>query len=114
MQRDVGEEASPPFMGIDADVQTPSYEELNTNIREESLQRILNRLSPNGQRAFLRTLSEGDIDVRPPLPFSVPETDAEDECSGLGEPTDIRSEIDYLLDSSIPELTTKSLIPAPD
>ena len=57
MQRDVGEEASPPFMGIDADVETPNYAELNTNIREESLHRILNRLSPNGQRAFLRTLS---------------------------------------------------------
>ena len=114
MQRDVGEEASPPVMGIDANIETPKYDELNTNIREESLQRILSRLSPHGQRIFLRTLSEGDIDVRPPLPFSVPETDTEDEHSELGEPTDIRSEIDYLLDSSIPELTNKSLIPPPD
>ena len=114
MQRDVGEEASPPFMGIDADIETPKYDELNTNIREESLQRILSRLSLNGQRAFLMTLSEGDIDVRPPLPFSVPETDTEDEHNELGEPTNIRSEIDYLLDSPIPELTTKSLIPPPE
>ena len=42
--------------------------------------------------AFLRTLSEGDGDARPPLPFTVPDTDAEDEDSELGKPIDKRSE----------------------
>ena len=113
MQFGVGEDESSLVMGADEVVDTPTYDNLNTNIREESIQRILSRLSPNGQRAFLRTLSEGESDVRPPLPFVVPETDSEDECSELGEPTAKRSEIDYLLDSPIPELTTKSLIPPP-
>ena len=107
-------DSSPPFAGAGRDIETPKYGELSTDIREESLQRILSRLSPNGQRAFLKTLSEGDADVRAPLPFSVPETDNEDECSELGELRDDRSEVDHLLDSPIPELTTKSLIPPPE
>ena len=114
MQRGVERDSPPPFAGAGRDVETPKYGELSTDIREESLQRILSRLSPNGQRAFLKTLSEGDADVRVPLPFSIPETDNEDECSELGELRDDRSEIDHLLDSPIPELTTKSLIPPPE
>ena len=113
MQFGVGEDESPLGMGIDEVVDTPRYDNVNTNIREESIQRILSRLSPNGQRAFLRTLSEGEGDVRPPFPFIAPETDSEDEPSELGESMARRSEIDYLLDSPIPELTTKSLIPPP-
>ena len=74
MQRGVERDSSPPFAGAGRDIETPKYGELSTDIREESLQRILSRLSPNGQRAFLKTLSEGDADVRAPLPFSVPET----------------------------------------
>ena len=113
MQHGAGADASSMLMRADEDVDTPRYDDLNTNIREESIQRILSRLPPNGQRAFLRTLSEGETDVRPPIPFTVPDTEAEDEDSMMGELTDKRSEIDYLLDSPIPELTTKSLIPPP-
>ena len=111
MQFGVGEDESSLVMGADGVVDTPTYDNVNTNIREESIQRILSRLSPNGQRAFLRTLSEGESDVRPPLPFVNPETDTEYECSDPEEREDRRSEVDYLLDSPIPELTTKSLIP---
>ena len=114
MQRDAGESVQSLVMGADDNVDTPKYDDLHTNIREESLQRILHRLSPNGQRMFLNALSEGGTDVRPPSPFSVPETDMEEEHSGSEEQRDKRSEVDYLLDSPIPELTTKSLIPPPE
>ena len=114
MQRGVDGDMSPSFVRVDHTIETPTYDELHTNIREESIQRILSRLSPNGQRAFLRTLSEGEDDVIPPTPFSVPETDEEDEHSEMGEQRDAQSEINYLLDSPIPELTTKSLIPPPE
>ena len=100
----VGEDESSVVMGANGAVDTPTYDDLNTNIREESIRRILSRLSPNGQRAFLRTLSDGEGDVRPPLPFVVPETDSEEERSEMGEQTDRQSEIDHLLDSPIPEL----------
>ena len=109
----VDEDESPLGRGTDEVVDTPGYDNVNTHIREESIQRILSRLSPNGQRTFLRALSEGESDVRPPFPFIAPETDSEDEHSELGESMARRSEIDYLLDSPIPELTTKSLIPPP-
>ena len=99
VQFGVGEDESSLVMGADGVVDTPTYDNVNTNIREESIQRILSRLSPNGQRAFLRTLSEGESDVRPPLPFVNPETDTEYECSEPEEREDRRSEIDYLLDS---------------
>ena len=114
MQRGVDGDMSPSFVGVDHTMETPTYDELHTNIREESIQRILSRLSPNGQKAFLQTLSEGGNDVIPPEPFSVPETDEEDVHSEMGEHRDAQSEINYLLDSPIPELTTRSLIPPPE
>ena len=48
MQRGVGEDASSLLMGADDNVHTPTYDNSNTNIREESLRRILSRLSPSG------------------------------------------------------------------
>ena len=107
MQRDAGRNTRSPLTGADMDIDTPEY----TNIREESMQRILNRLSPNGRRTFLLAMSEGDGDVRPPDPFTVQDTDNEYEPSEVVDQLDTRSEIDYLLDSPIPELTTRSLIP---
>ena len=107
MQRVVDRNTRSPLMGGDVAVDTPEY----TNIREESMQRILSRLSPNGRRAFLRTMSEGDGEARPPDPFAIPDTDNEYEPSEGADRLDTRSEVDYLLDSPIPELTTRSLIP---
>jgi hypothetical protein len=114
MQRGADGDMSPSFVGVDHTIETPTYDDLHTNIREESIQRILSRLSPNGQRAFLRTLSEGEGDVIAPTPFSVPETDEEDEHSEMERGEGDQSEINYLLDSPIPDLTTKSLIPPPE
>ena len=107
MQRVVDRDTRSPPMGGDDTVNTPEY----TNIREESMQRILNRLSPDGRRRFLRTMSEGEGEVRPPDPFTVPDTNDEYEPSESRDRLDTRSEIDYLLDSPMPELTTRSLIP---
>ena len=101
-------------MGADEVVDTPEYNEFSINRREESLQRILSRMSPNGRRAYLQTLSEGADEIRTPPPFSVPETEDEFDLSDGGEQEDRRPAVDYLLDSPIPELTTKSLIPPPD
>ena len=50
MQRVVDRDTRSPLMGGDDTVNTPEY----TNIREESMQRILNRLSPDGRRRFLQ------------------------------------------------------------
>ena len=107
MQRVVDRDTRSPLMGGDDSVNTPKY----TNIREESMQRILNRLSPNGGRRFLQTMSEGEGEVRPPAPFTVPDTNDEYEPSESRDRLDTRSEIDYLLDLPIPEFTTRSLIP---
>ena len=70
MQRVVDRNTRSPLMGGDVAVDTPEY----TNIREESMQRILSRLSPNGRRAFLQTMSEGEGEARPPDPslFQIP------------------------------------------
>jgi len=106
MQRVVDRDTRSPLMGGDGVVDTPEY----ANIREESMQRILNRLSPNGRRAFLRTMSEGEGEVRPPDPFTIPDSNDEYEPSEGMDRLDTRSEIDYLLDLPIPELTTRSLI----
>ena len=92
MQRGADGDMSPPFVGVDHTLETPTYDDLHTNIREESIQRILSRLSPNGQRAFLRTLSEGEGDVIPPAPFSVPETDEEDDHSEMEKGENDQSE----------------------
>ena len=51
MQFGVDGDESSLVMGADRVVDTPTYGNVKTNIREESIQRILNRLSPNGQRA---------------------------------------------------------------
>jgi hypothetical protein len=107
MQRDAGRSTQSPLTGVDMDINTPEY----TNIREESMQRILSRLSPTGRRTFLLAMSEGDGDVRTPAPFTVQDTDNEYESSEVMDQLDTRSEIDYLLDSSIPEVITRSLIP---
>ena len=110
MRHDVDEDVSSLLLGADEEVDTPEFNEFRSNIREESLQRILARMSPNGRRAYLRTLSEGDSEIRPPLPFSVPGSD--DECDPIG--ADRRPAVGCLLDFPIPELTTESLIPPPD
>ena len=107
MQRVVGREARSPLTGGDREIDTPEY----TNIREESMQRILSRLSPNGRRAFLQTMSEGEGEARPPAPFTIPESDDERDSNQGIDQRDAGSGIDYLLDSPIPELTTRSLIP---
>ena len=44
MQRDVDRDVSPSFVGIDHTVETLTYGELHTNIRDESIQRILSRI----------------------------------------------------------------------
>ena len=77
MQRGADEQAQSPLKGGDETVDTPEY----ANIREESMQRILNRLSPNRRRAFLRTMSESESEVQPPAPFTIPETNDEYDCS---------------------------------
>ena len=48
MQRGVDGNTSSLIMGANDDVDTPKFDDPHTNIREESLQRILRRLSPNG------------------------------------------------------------------
>ena len=55
MQRVADRNTQSPLTGGEGAVDAPEY----TNIREESMQRILSRLSPNGRRAFLQTMSEG-------------------------------------------------------
>ena len=110
-RRDAREAVRSPLPGAGEDVETPELENMYGNIREESLQRILNRLSPNGRRAFLRTLSEGEEDVVPPRPFLLAESDTERDNGEGGERVGIRTEVDFLLDSPIPELTTQALIP---
>ena len=113
MQRGVDEDASSLLLGADALIGTPEYGEFRTNVREESLQRILARMSPNGRQAYLRMLSDGDSEIRSPRPFFVPETD--EECgSDEGEREDRHTHVDYLMDCPITELTTKSLIPPPN
>ena len=58
-------------------------------------------------------MSEGDNEIRPPLPFSIPETD--EECdSDESAREDRQIQVDHLLDCPITELTTRSLIPPPD
>ena len=56
-------------------------------------------------------MSEGEGEVRPPDPFTIPDSNDEYEPSEGMDRLDTRSEIDYLLDLPIPELTTRSLIP---
>ena len=113
MQHEIEENPSSLLLGADALIGTPEYGEFRTNVREESLQRILARMSPNGRQAYLRTLSEGDSEIRPPRPFFVPETD--EECSSdEGEREDRHTHVDYLMDCPITELTTKPLIPPPN
>ena len=94
MQRVVDRDTRSPLMGGYVAVDTPEY----TNIREESMQRILSRLSHNGRRAFLQTMSEGEGEVRPPDPFTIPDSKDEYEPSEGMDRLDTRSEIDYLLD----------------
>ena len=84
-RRDAREAVRSPLPGAGEDVETPELENMYGNIRQESLQRILNRLSPNGRRAFLRTLSEGEEDVVPPRPFLLAESDTERDNGEGGE-----------------------------
>ena len=85
MQRDVGRESSSPLMGDEGVEYTPDDVGSHVNIRKESMQRILGRLSPNGRKIFLATLNEGEDEVVPPKPFSVPDKEDEYEPSFAGQ-----------------------------
>ena len=79
MQRDVGRGSSSLSLGDERAEYSPDDADSHVNIREESIQKILGRLSPNGRKIFLATLNEGKDEMVPPQSFSVPDSDDERE-----------------------------------
>ena len=80
-------------------------------VRDESINRILSRLTPSGRERFLRALNDRDELQAPPL-FQMPPEELvsiDDQVETLFE---TRSEVNSLLDSPVPEIITKVLLPS--
>ena len=74
MKHGVHGDSQPPMPEADVVVETPEVQYANVNLRQESVQRISDKLTPTGRQSFLRMLSGGEENIEPPQPFLLPDT----------------------------------------